>query len=284
MKVSIITVTLNSEKYLADCIKSVQKQGYSNIEHIIVDGKSSDRTLQIIRDHEKQLSNWISETDRGMYDAINKGIALATGDIVGILNSDDIFASEHVIGNIVQCFHKENTDSVYGDLVYVKPSNTNKVIRVWKGLPYKRFRFTLGWMPAHPTFYMKRSLIAKFGPYENHYYSAADYEFMARYLYKHRITATYLEHMVIKMRTGGASNGSLKKRLRANRRDYLAMKRNNIPFPLIVSIIKPLSKIGQFKNIFSKRSLPEEKVPLKPAISFFQADGKNKTSHAEYIQ
>ena len=284
MKVSIITVTLNSEKYLADCIKSVQKQGYSNIEHIIVDGKSTDGTLEIIRDHEKHLSNWISETDRGMYDAINKGISMATGDIIGILNSDDIFASENVIENIVQCFERENTDSVYGDLVYVKPSNTSKVIRVWKGVIYKRYRFTLGWMPAHPTFYMKRSLIEKFGPYENHYYSAADYEFMARYLYKYRISSTYLEQMVIKMRTGGASNGSLKKRLRANRRDYLAMKRNNIPFPLIVSIIKPLSKIGQFKNIFSKRSLPEETVPLKPAISFFQADGKTKIPHAELLQ
>lgn len=284
MKVSIITVTLNSEKYLADCIQSVQKQGYADIEHIIVDGKSTDGTLKIIRDHEKTLSNWISETDRGMYDAINKGITMATGDIIGILNSDDVFASANVIGNIVQCFKKENTDSVYGDLVYVKPSNTSKVIRVWKGITYKRYRFTLGWMPAHPTFYMKRSLIEKFGPYENHYYSAADYEFMARYLYKYRISSTYLEQMVIKMRTGGASNGSLKKRLRANRRDYLAMKVNNIPFPFIVSIIKPLSKIGQFKNIFSKRSLPLETEPLKPAVSFFQADGKTKITHAEYIQ
>lgn len=284
MKVSIITVTLNSEKYLADCIQSVKKQRYTNIEHIIIDGKSTDGTLQIIHAHEKHLSKWISESDRGMYDAINKGIAMATGDIIGILNSDDIFASVNVIGNIVQCFKNENTDSVYGDLVYVKPSNTNKVFRMWKGVSYKRYRFNFGWMPAHPTFYMKRSLIEKFGPYENHYYSAADYEFMARYLFKHRITSTYLEQLVIKMRTGGASNSSLKKRLRANRRDYLAMKRNNIPFPFIVSILKPLSKIGQFKNIFSKRSLPKEVEPVKPAISFFQADGKTKTPHAELLQ
>ena len=284
MRVSIITVTLNSEKYLADCIRSVQFQRYLNIEHIIVDGKSTDGTLKIIRAHEKCLSNWISETDRGMYDAINKGIAMATGDIIGILNSDDVFASENVIGNIVNCFEEKKTDCVYGDLVYVKPSDTSKIIRVWKGLPYKRFRFNLGWMPAHPTFYMKRSLIEEFGPYENHYYSAADYEFMARYLYKYRISATYLEQMVIKMRTGGASNGSLKKRLRANRRDYLAMKRNNIPFPFFVSILKPLSKIGQFNNIFNSRSIPVESESLKPAISFFQADGKIQKSHAEFIQ
>lgn len=284
MRVSIITVTLNSEKYLAGCIQSVQKQRYSDIEHIIVDGKSTDGTLQIIRKHEKHLSKWVSEADRGMYDAINKGIAMATGDIIGILNSDDIFASINVIGNIVECFKKENTDSVYGDLVYVKPGNTNKIFRMWKGVSYKRYRFNFGWMPAHPTFYMKRSLIEKYGPYENHYYSAADYEFMARYLYKHRISSTYLEQLVIKMRTGGASNGSLKKRLRANRRDYLAMKRNNIPFSFIVSILKPLSKIGQYKNIFSKRTIPQETESVKPAISFFQAEGKTTIPHAKLIQ
>lgn len=283
MKVSIITVTLNSEKFLTDCIESVRGQSYADIEHIIVDGKSTDGTLEIIKKYEKHLYKWISETDRGMYDAINKGIALATGDIIGILNSDDIYASESVIGNIVHCFKKENTDSVYGDLVYVHPTNMEKVCRFWKGVPYKRYRFNFGWMPAHPTFYMKRSLIEKYGPYENHYYTAADYEFMARYLYKHRISATYLEQLVIKMRTGGASNISLKGRLRANRRDYLAMKKNNIPFSFIVSIIKPLSKIGQFKNIFSKRSVPKEPEPLKPSISFFQADGKPVKSHAELL-
>ena len=283
MKVSIITVTLNSEKYLADCIQSVRKQGYSNIEHIIIDGKSTDGTLHIIKKNENHLS-WISETDRGMYDAINKGIALATGDIIGILNSDDIFASEDVIENIVHCFKTENTDSVYGDLVYVKPSNTEKVFRLWKGVTYKRYRFRYGWMPAHPTFYMKRSLIEKYGPYENHYYTAADYEFMARYLYKHKISATYLEQLVIKMRTGGASNISLKCRLRANRRDYLAMKRNNIPFSFFVSILKPLSKIGQFKNIFTKRSVQKEPDRIKPSISFFQPDGKTVISHAELLQ
>lgn len=284
MKVSIITVTLNSEKYLSDCIQSVRRQGYADIEHIVVDGKSTDGTLKIIKRHQNHLSKWISESDRGMYDAINKGIAMATGDIIGILNSDDIFASENVIENIVHCFKTKNTDSVYGDLVYVKPSNTEKVSRLWKGVDYKRYRFNYGWMPAHPTFYMKRSLIEKYGPYENHYYTAADYEFMARYLYKHKISATYLEQLVIKMRSGGASNDSLKGRLRANRRDYLAMKRNDIPFSFFVSILKPLSKIGQFKSIFSKRTAPREQERQKPAISFFHVDGKTVISHAEFLQ
>ena len=284
MKVSIITVTLNSEKYLTECIQSVRKQTYNNIEHIVIDGKSTDRTLQIIKNNENHLSHWISESDRGMYDAINKGIALATGDIIGILNSDDVFASANVIENIVHCFNTEDTDSVYGDLVYVKPFNTDIVSRWWKGVSYKRYRFNYGWMPAHPTFYMKRSLIEQYGAYENHYYTAADYEFMARYLYKHKISATYLEQLVIKMRTGGASNGCLKRRIRANRRDYLAMKRNNIPFSFLVSIVKPLSKIGQFKNIFSKIHVPNTQERLKPAISFFQADGKPALSHAKLLQ
>jgi glycosyltransferase len=285
MKFSIITVTYNSEKYLEDCIRSVHKQNYKNIEHIIIDGKSTDRTMQIILDNESHISHWISETDRGMYDAINKGLQLATGDIIGILNSDDMLASADVIMSIADCFKTHGTDSVYGDLVYVAPENPNKVLRFWKGMSYKRNRFKYGWMPAHPTFYMRRELIQKYGLYENHYHTAADYEFMARYLYRHRISATYLGEMIVKMRAGGASNGSLKSRLRANRRDYLAMKFNKIPFPLLVSVLKPLIKIPQFKSSFGR------KVPRKsdsdyfaPSLSYFPADGTPLTPHVEFVQ
>ena len=152
MKISIITVTYNSEKYLADCIDSVRKQNYRDIEHIIIDGKSTDGTLQIITENSKYISSWISETDRGMYDAINKGIQMATGDIIGVLNSDDMLASADAIRTIVDCFAHTQTDSVYGNLVYVDPLNTQKIIRFWKGNSYKRYRFRYGWMPAHPTF------------------------------------------------------------------------------------------------------------------------------------
>ncbi|MBS1735477.1 MAG: glycosyltransferase [Bacteroidetes bacterium] len=265
MKVSIITATLNSEKYLADCLQSVRGQSHKDIEHIIIDGKSTDNTIKIVNRFKDGIAHFISETDKGLYDAINKGLSLATGDIVGILNSDDIFASDDVISKIVSCFESCNTDSVYGDLEFVDPGNINAITRIWKGVPYKRNRFLWGWMPAHPTFYLKRSLLFDFGFYENHYFSAADYEFMARYLYKHKISSTYLEQMVVKMRTGGASNGNIKRRLRANRRDYLAMKRNNIPFSFFVSILKPISKLHQYKNGISKQVVRQFPLTSKVA-------------------
>ncbi len=275
MKVSIITVTLNSARYLIDCIDSVRSQDHPDIEHIIVDGKSTDGTVNIIRKNESHIAAWISETDRGMYDAINKGIALASGDIIGILNGDDMFASADVISKIVRCFDETGTDSVYGDLVYVDPVNTGKVCRVWKGLPYKRTRFRTGWMPAHPTFYIKRSLIEKYGPYENHYFSAADYEFMARYLFLHRVSSHYLPGIIVKMRNGGISNGSIYRRLRANRRDYLAMKKNKIPFSLIVSILKPLSKIPQYSKNLNNKALNKNKEEAfnVASVSYFRRAG-----------
>ena len=253
MKVSIITVTLNSEKYLADCINSVKRQNYKDIEHIIIDGKSTDGTIKIIHQNEEHISFWISETDRGMYDAINKGLKVATGDIVGILNSDDMFASADSVRSIVDCFETTDTGSVYGDLVYVDAANPQKVIRYWKGTSFKRSRFRYGWMPAHPTFYMRRSLIEQYGLYENHYFTAADYEFMARYLFLNKVTSQYIDSMLVKMRCGGISNITLKSRFRANRRDFLAMKKNKIPFSFIVSILKPLIKIPQFHSTYAKQ-------------------------------
>ena len=246
MKVSIITVTYNSEKYLEQCILSVVNQNYSNIEHIVIDGKSSDNTISIIKKHQNKIASWISETDRGMYDAINKGMEMATGDIIGILNSDDILANDNVIELIASEFEKNTTDSVYGDLLYVDIENVNHVYRIWKGERYKRRNFKFGWMPAHPTFYFKKELYHKYGGYENHFYSAADYELMCRYLYKYKATSHYIPSLLVKMRRGGQSNNNFKTRFRANRRDYLAMKKNGIPFPFFVSILKPLSKLHQY--------------------------------------
>ena len=154
-----------------------------------------------------------------------------------------MFASADAVKSIVDCFETSDTDSVYGDLVYVDAGNTQKILRYWKGVSYKRFRFRYGWMPAHPTFYMRRELIQQYGAYENHYYTAADYEFMARYLFLHKISSTYIDTMLVKMRSGGISNENIKSRLRANRRDFLAMKKNKIPFSFIVSILKPLIKL-----------------------------------------
>lgn len=261
MKVSIITVCLNAAKHLQDCIDSVRSQTHDNIEYIIVDGKSTDGTLQIIADNADIISHVISETDRGMYDAINKGIRVATGDVIGVLNSDDMYASPVALSSIVEGFAQHGSDSVYGDLMYIDPADVNIVVRFWKGKPFKRERFYFGWMPAHPTFYIRRELIHKFGLYENHFYSAADYEFMARYLFKHRCSSAYLEEIIVKMRRGGMSNGNLKRRLRANRRDYLAMKRNKIPFSFFVSILKPISKIHQYKTSLIAQARANLKKP-----------------------
>lgn len=246
MKVTIITVTLNAQRTLEACINSVLNQSHKNIEYIIIDGKSNDNTIDIIKKYQDKISYWISETDRGMYDAINKGIEKSSGDIVGLLNSDDLFYSNDVVQTIVETFIATNTDSVYGDLEYIDAEDTNKVFRIWKGKEFKRKRFLMGWMPAHPTFYVKRSIYNKYGGYENHFYSAADYELMCRYLYKLRISAVYIPKLIVKMRMGGQSNRSFKMRLRANRRDYLAMKKNKIPFAFLISILKPLSKLHQF--------------------------------------
>lgn len=254
MKVTIITVTLNSARFLEDCIQSVISQDYKNIEHIIIDGGSTDATLSIIEKYKGHIAAWVSEKDQGMYDAINKGMRMATGDIIGTLNSDDTLSGATVIEDIVNAFDEQKVDSVYGDLVYVDQQNTQKIIRVWKGLPYKRRRYKHGWMPAHPTFYFKRELLEKFGYYETHYFTAADYEFMARYLFYFRISAYYIPKLIVKMRTGGMSNKTIYQRLRANRRDYLAMKRNRIPFPFIVSLLKPLIKLHQYKKMGRHRN------------------------------
>ncbi|MEO8720322.1 MAG: glycosyltransferase family 2 protein [Ginsengibacter sp.] len=274
MKVSIITVTMNSEKYLTDCINSVRLQNYKNIEHIIIDGKSTDGTLDIILGNRHHITYWVSETDRGMYDAINKGLEMATGDIVGILNSDDMFASADSVKSIVDAFETSGADSVYGDLVYVDAADTHRILRYWKGVSYKRSRFRYGWMPAHPTFYMRRELIEQHGAYENHYFTAADYEFMARYLFLYKISSAYIDTMLVKMRSGGISNENLKSRLRANRRDYLAMRKNKIPFSFFVSILKPLIKLPQFNSARAKQYAIEdnEEQYFRSPVAFVPAD------------
>lgn len=267
MKISLITVTYNSARYLQNAIQSVYNQDYPNIEYIIVDGGSTDDTLSIIEQNSSCITKWISEKDNGMYDAINKGMKMATGDVIGILNSDDILASKDVITKIAACFKEHKVDSLFGDLLYVDPEETSKIHRFWRGMPYNRKSFKLGWMPAHPTFYVRKEIVDQLGGYETHYFSASDFELMTRYLYKHRISSYYLPELIVKMRTGGMSNGSFKKRFRANRRDYLALKRNEVPFPLIVSMIKPLRKLPQYVKFLHPAKDAEVLTTLSPATA-----------------
>lgn len=267
MKVTLITVTFNSAKYLQQCIQSVANQDYANIEYIVVDGGSTDETLSIIEQNSSSITKWISEKDNGMYDALNKGMKMATGDVIGILNSDDVLASRNSISKIVASFKEHKVDSLFGDLVYVDPEDTLKVHRYWRGMPYSRNAFRFGWMPAHPTFYVRREIVEQLGGYETHYFSAADFELMIRYLYKNRISSYYLPELIVKMRLGGMSNSSLKRRFRANRRDYLALKRNNVPFAFIVSLIKPLRKLPQYIKFLHPAKEKEPITNLSPATA-----------------
>jgi glycosyltransferase len=246
MKISIITVVYNGEAYLEDCIKSVIEQSYPHIEYIVIDGGSTDGSLKIIEKYKTDISYFVSEKDRGMYDALNKGIKIATGEVVGILNADDMLASPDVIESIANCFTRENADAVFGNLSYVDPANTNKIIRKWISKPFKKSDIVLGWMPAHPTFYARRSLFAKFGYYSLNFDSAADYELMVRFLYKNHIKAVFLDKLIVNMRTGGMSNASLKHRYKAFINDYKALRANDVPLAFLTVILKKLSKIAQY--------------------------------------
>lgn len=244
-KISIITVTYNSSLTIADTLKSVESQKYKNIEHIIVDGKSTDDTVDIIKSF-PHINKWVSEKDAGLYDAMNKGLKLATGDIIGILNSDDVYAHENVLSRVAESFTNDFVDTLYGDLHYVNPTDINKVVRVWKSGNFKRTNFNFGWMPPHPTFFVRKEVYERVGMFNLSLRSAADYELMLRILYKHQFNAAYLPEVLVKMRAGGVSNGSLKKRLRANKEDRMAWKINGLNPYFFTLYLKPLRKIFQF--------------------------------------
>ncbi|MEJ5992814.1 glycosyltransferase family 2 protein [Pedobacter sp. Du54] len=246
MKISIITVVYNGEAFLEDCIKSVIAQDYATIEYIVVDGGSKDGSLKIIDRYKEHISQFISERDNGMYDALNKGIRMATGEVIGVLHADDMFASSDVIRSVANCFISQNPDALYGNLNYVDPLNTHKIIRKWISKPYTNRRIFLGWMPAHPTFYAKKTLFEAFGNYSLNYDSAADYELMVRFLFKYHVKAVFLNKLIVNMRTGGMSNATLKHRYKGLVNDYKALVANKVPFAAITIVLKKLSKITQF--------------------------------------
>ena len=245
MKVSIITITYNSEATLKDTIESVVNQSYNDIEYIIVDGKSTDNSLSIIESYKDKISKVISEKDKGLYDALNKGIALATGDLIGIIHSDDFYTDNFVIQKIVKSIEENNSDAVYADLYYVDKVYTNKIFRKWKSGNYTYGQFINGWMPPHPTFFAKRSCYEKFGSFNLSFVSAADYELMLRFIHKHKIKLAYLPEFIIKMRVGGKSNVSLKNRIRANNEDRKAWIINGLKPKFYTLYAKPLRKIIQ---------------------------------------
>ncbi len=245
LKVSIITITYNSELTLIETIDSVLLQTYPNIEYIIVDGHSTDSSISIIHSYKDKISKFVSEKDRGLYDALNKGISLATGDIIGVLHSDDFYTSSKVIENIVQIFKTHQAEAVYADLFYVDKKDTDKIIRHWKSGHYKHGMFMHGWMPPHPTFFVKKHIYEKYGHFNLDLVSAADYELMLRFVHKHQIKLAYLPEFIIKMRVGGKSNLSLKNRIHANNEDRKAWKINGLKPYFYTTYLKPLRKIIQ---------------------------------------
>lgn len=245
MRVSIITVCYNSAATIADTIKSVQSQNYADIEHIIIDGFSQDNTLEIIKAC-GHIGPLISERDRGLYDAMNKGITVATGDIIGILNSDDFYTDQKVIDDVVAQFKRPSCDAVYADLNYIDNNQSEKIVRKWKSGRYKPTKFNYGWMPPHPTVFVKKEVYDRYGGFNTELSSAADYELILRFLYKNKIKAHYVPRVLVNMRAGGLSNRSINHRLKAHMEDYRAWSYNGIRPHWYTLMLKPMRKVLQF--------------------------------------
>ena len=269
MDISIVTACYNAAPTIADCLRSLSSQSYP-CEHIVIDGASTDDTLEIVR-RVSPSARILSEPDQGIYDAMNKGLAMVTGEVVGILNADDLYASPQVLEKVAQVFHDPSVMSCYGDLEYVRearaggkvqgsgfenPDSTLNieqgtldrftVVRYWKSGSFTPEKFYWGWMPPHPTFFVRKSVYERYGRFNPDLGSAADYELMLRFLLKERISSTYLPEVLVRMRVGGVSNASLANRLRANRMDRNAWHVNGLkPHPWTIPM-KPLRKIGQY--------------------------------------
>ena len=238
MKVSIITVSFNSAKTIADTIESVLSQDYPEIEYIVVDGGSTDDTVQIIEEYQDRISRWISEKDRGMYDAMNKGIALATGDVIGILNSDDVYMNKHIISELMGLMQSQKAQVVFADLILVDQDNPNKVLRYYDSGHFHPNKFKYGWMPAHPTVFVKRALYDAVGPFATNYQIAADYEMLIRILAIQRARYAYLPKPVVRMRSGGASTAGLSRNWILNQEIIRACKENGIYSNMAMLLLK----------------------------------------------
>lgn len=246
MKVSIITVAFNSASTINDTILSVAFQDYSNIEYIIIDGGSKDRTLEIIAKNSGVVSKWISEPDKGLYDAMNKGIKMATGDIVGIINSDDFYHKPNAISKIVETFKKNNVQVVFADIVFVDKINTDKVVRYYSSSKFKPWKMRFGFIPAHPTFFTSKVNFEKFGYYNIDYKIGADFELLLRFLVKHKLTYKYLSTDLMKMRIGGISTSSIKSTYIIVKENLKAFKENQLYSNYLFLILRYFIKVFHF--------------------------------------
>lgn len=246
LKISIVTVSYNADKTIRDTIESVLNQSYKNVEYIVVDGLSKDKTMDIVRSYGERIQKVISEKDEGIYDAMNKGIAMATGDIVGILNSDDYYGDEDVLALVAKAFEDDKElGCVYGDLDYVDQNDTSKVVRAWRSREYSPELFKTGWHPAHPTFFVRKSVYDKYGVFRKELGISADYELMLRFMEKEGVKARYISHLMVKMRTGGNSGKSLGKIVKGNLEVLESWRKNKMKVPYHIFVTKPVSKIKQ---------------------------------------
>ncbi len=243
ISVSIIIIVYNNASYIEDAIKSVLSQNYNDIEYIVIDGGSTDGTVEIVKGFGDRINIFISESDEGIYDALNKGVLLATGDVIAFLHSDDVYANKSVISDVVDLFDND-TQGVYGDLVYTDKVDMNKVFRYWKSCDFSPMLLSKGWMPPHPTLFLRREVYKKYGAFDTSFKIAGDYDFMLRIL-KDNIVVKYLPQVIYRMRVGGESNRSIKNILDKSKEDLRAMRQNEISQPFWALFYKNISKIIQ---------------------------------------
>jgi glycosyltransferase len=245
-KITIVTAVFNRANTIASAIESVLAQTYSNIEYIVIDGMSQDGTDQIVNQYSDRISKTIREPDKGIYDALNKGIRMASGDVVGFLHADDLLADSQTVEHIAAAFRRTGCDAVYGGLHYVDSQDPSRIVRNWKPVPYRINRFFWGWMPPHPTCYIRTDCYNRYGMYNQSMSISADYELLVRMMVKHRIQVSSIDKVLVKMRVGGKSNASIKNRLLANREDVQAWTANGLNPPCGLRIMKPGRKLLQY--------------------------------------
>ncbi|TRD11415.1 glycosyltransferase [Erythrobacter insulae] len=245
MKISVVTAVYNRADTVRAAIESVQAQSYSNIEHVIQDGGSKDGTLDVVHSASNAQTVVFSERDNGIYDAINRGIANTSGDVIGLMHSDDMFAGPDVLAKVAAAFQDSSMDGVYGDLQYVASDDPSRIIRHWRSKGYSPAKLKQGWMPPHPTLYLRRHVFDANGLYDTKLQIAADYDAMLRYLVHGKISLAYIPEVLVKMRVGGESNRSLERILQKSREDLTAIRRNGVG-GIDVLVQKNLRKVGQF--------------------------------------
>lgn len=251
MKISIITATFNSAKTVRDTFESVLSQKYQDIEYIVVDGKSKDNTLDIIKEYEAKFGGrmkYLSEPDKGIYDAMNKGIRMATGDVVGILNSDDFYTSDDVLEVIAETFNNNDVDAVYGDIHFVKDEDLTKCVRYYSSKIFRRAYMRMGFMPAHPSFYARKEVYDKFGLYKTDYKITADFEFLLRSIFVGKIRTKYIDKDMVTMRTGGASTAGFNARKLIMKEHLRSFKENNVYTNTLILSLRYLYKITEYFN------------------------------------